>query len=151
MHWTNQREKEAEEKGYIIVSWYDTKDEIDHVLSQLHGMNIRAMKAHHHDSRPGAEYDFWVLWVKREDFHKLHPDYKPPVKPEKKPQRGGRRKDMALRIIKMRDEDKMSWEDIAKATDRSYWTVQRYYYWCKRGELTEWKKARTSQCSESAY
>ena len=140
MRWTNQREKEAESKGYVIMSWYDTKEEIDHVLSQIHGSGVRAMKAHHHDSRQGAEFDFWVLWVKKEDLPLLKSDA--PVKPKKEkkpPQRGGRRKDLALRIIKMRDEDKMSWDDIAKLVGKTYWTVVAYYYRCKQGKLTDWK------------
>lgn len=142
MHWDNQREKEAEKNGYIIMSWYDTKDEIDHVISQIHGCGIRAMKAHHHDHREGAEYDFWVLWVKKEDLVKLSPDYKPPAKKEKpKPKKGGIRKDTAIRVISMRKSG-MEWEDIAKQLDRTVNTVKDYYYRynCKgKTALTDWK------------
>ena len=137
--WTNIAEKTAEERGYIIASWYDTKDEVNHILSQLHACGIRAMKAHHKESRYN-NYDFWALWVKKEDLHKMSPNYIPPAKKEKpkKVSRGGRRKDMALCVIRMRNNG-MEWEDIAKELGRSVTTVKDYFYRYKcKTPLTDW-------------
>lgn len=147
MKWVNTREKEAEENGYVVLSWYDTKDEVDHVLHQIHGCGARAMKAHHKEKNDAIEYDFWVLWIKKEDIHMLSADYVMPEKPPKpKPQRGGRRKDMAIKIVKMRKEEHKEWEDIAKELGRTVSTVQYYFYHYSsekcRKNFTDWQDDR---------
>ena len=138
--YNNTYEKTAEERGYVPISCYDTKEEIDHVISKIHGCGAHAFKSHKTLKTCGFNIDEWVLFVKKDDLYKLRPDYKPPEKPPKPaPTRGGRRKDMAMEIIRMKDEEGMSWEEISEKMNRSFWTVQKYYYLCKRGELTEWK------------
>lgn len=141
-------ERDAEENGYILIGAYDTKDEIDHVISKIHGCGCRAFKAHHTLKRDGLHYDTWALYIKKDDMYKLHPDYVKPPKPKKKRpvKRGGRRKDMAIKIIKMRKEDHMEWEDIAEELERTVSTVQYYFYHYSsekcRGQFTDWEDER---------
>ena len=67
--YNNQYERDAAERGYVVMSTYDTKEEIDAILNQLHACDIRAFKAHH--SHKLLEYDQWWLWVQTADFDKL--------------------------------------------------------------------------------
>ena len=142
----NPFERDAEANGYILASLYDTKEEVDHVISQLHGSKIRAFKAHKSLKHSGFHIDEWALYIKQEDMIKLRPDYKPPEKPVKMPIRGGRRKDMAIKVIKMRKEDHMEWEDIAKELDRTVATVKDYFYRYNgkksMDRLTDWPDER---------
>lgn len=138
----NTYERTATERGYEIMSYYETKDEIDHVINQLHGSNIRAFKAHHKiaERTAGFSSDLWYLWVKTEDLVEYNRRIKlglplkdpKPIKPKKiRPSR----KECADKIIKMKDEDGMSWEEIAQVVNRTQWTTQNYYYRGKRGEF----------------
>lgn len=67
MSWANKYEKTAEERGYTLISVYETKEEIDHVLMQIHGCGAHAFKAHHYNAT--LSIDLWYLWVKVEDMH----------------------------------------------------------------------------------
>ena len=62
-------EREAEGKGYVVMSTYDTREEIDAVLRQLHNCGVHAFKAHHGSAL--LQYDQWWLWVQTKDFDKL--------------------------------------------------------------------------------
>lgn len=143
--YSHQLEMTAEERGYEIMGLYESKDEINHVLSQLHGSKVRAFKACK-SMRWCGKGDQWALYVKTEDLYKLRSDYKPPEKPRRKVNRGGRRKDMAIKVIKMRKEDHMEWEDIARELERSVNTVKDYFYRYSseksRARLTDWPDDR---------
>ena len=65
----NSTEKNAEAKGYVVMSVYDTKEEIDAVVAQIHACGVRAFKAHH--TMKILDYDQWWLWVNTNDFDKL--------------------------------------------------------------------------------
>lgn len=143
----NTFERTAEERGYEIMSYYETKDEINHVISQLHGSNIRAFKAHHKISERSAGFssDLWFLWVKTEDLIEYNRRIKlglplkdpKPIKPKKfRPPR----KDCADQIIKLRDEEGMGWKEISVAVNRTLNTTMAYYYRGKRGEFDKKKK-----------
>lgn len=139
MKWVNTKEKNAEKDGYVVVSWYDTKEEVDHVVNQIHGCGARAFKAHHKEKNSAIEYDFWVLWVKKEDMYMLRPDYVKPEKPVRIiPRRNGLRKEQAIQIVRMRDEQHMKWEEIAEIMGKKPDTTMQYYYRYKRGELSDW-------------
>ena len=87
----------------------------EHLISQLHGSKVHAFKCFKTLLQGGYNIRGWVVYVKTADLYKLRDDYRPPEK-VKKPEviyRGGRRKDMAIKVIKMRKEDHMEWEDIA--------------------------------------
>ena len=89
-----------------------------------------------------------MVYVKTADLYKLRDDYRPPEK-VKKPEviwRGGKRKDMARKIYKMRKEDHMEWEDIARELERTVSTVQYYFYHYSsekcRKNFTDWQDER---------
>ena len=143
----NNCERTAPERGYEIMSYYDTKEEINHVISQLHGANVRAFKAHHKISERNAGFssDLWYLWVKTEDLVEYNRRMKlglplkdpKPVKPKKiRPPR----KDCADKIIKLKDEDGLEWEEIAQIVNKTVWTTMNYYYRGKRGEFDKKEK-----------
>ena len=138
----NSYERTATERGYEIMSYYETKDEIDHVISQLHGSNIRAFKAHHKISERTAGFssDLWYLWVKTEDLVEYNRRIKLglPLKDEKpkkpkKPQ--DVRRKAAEKIIQMRDVEKIPWKDIAQEVGYTENTTIKYYYLYKEGKL----------------
>ena len=140
----NTNERTATERGYEIMSYYETKDEIDHVINQLHGSNIRAFKAHHKISERTAGFssDLWYLWVKTEDLVEYNRriklglpllNEKPPK--EKKEPKLRPRKETAGIIIKMKDEDHKTFDEIAAELQRPSSTVMAYYYRGKRGEF----------------
>ena len=96
-----------------------------------------------------------MVYVKTADLYKLRDDYRPPEK-VKKPEviyRGGRRKDMAIKVIKMRKEDHMDWEDIAKELGRTVGTVKDYFYRYSseksRARLTDWQDERRPEGYDS--
>ena len=62
----NNFEKQASEKGYVVMSTYDTKEEVNAVIDQLHANGIHAFKAHHQSKI--LEYDQWWLYVQTADF-----------------------------------------------------------------------------------
>ena len=138
----NTYERTATERGYEIMSYYETKDEIDHVINQLHGSNIRAFKAHHKISERTAGFssDLWYLWVKTEDLVEYNRRIKLglPLK-DPKPQKPPRPKDVRLKkgieIIRMKDEENKTWEEIAEIVGHTIDTTMNYYYRCKRGEF----------------
>ena len=142
----NQAERTAAERGYEIYGFYDSKDEVDHILSQLHGSKVRSFKSYKYLAQGGFDVKGWALYVKTADLYKLRPDYRPPEKPKRPVTRGGRRKDMAIKIIKMRKEDHMEWEDIARELDRTVNTVKDYFYRYSseksRARLTDWQDER---------
>ena len=65
----NSQEKEAESRGYVVMSIYDTKEEVNSIVNQLHAAGVHAFKAHHTIKILG--YDQWWLWVQTADFDKL--------------------------------------------------------------------------------
>ena len=67
--YNNKFEATAEERGYVVMSTYDTKEEVDAILKQLHASGVHAFKAHHGSKL--LEYDQWWLWVQTKDFDKL--------------------------------------------------------------------------------
>lgn len=140
----NEMEKNAEANGYTLYSCYDTKEEIDHVIHQLHGNQIRAFKARHrcteHANSVGFNSDLWFLYVKDEDLKAYGRWVKagsPVPEPPKKRTRGGERRKQAQEIIRLKDEEGKSWEEIAKIMNRTFYTVQKYYYLEKQGNLTD--------------
>lgn len=67
--YNNHYERDAAERGYVVMSTYDTKEEIDAILDQLHKCGVHAFKAHH--AHRVIEYNQWWLWVQSKDFDKL--------------------------------------------------------------------------------
>lgn len=69
----NKHEKTAPERGYEIYASYNTKEEINQVINELHAAKIRAFKAHHKISYrlTGIESDMWYLWIKKEDLERV--------------------------------------------------------------------------------
>lgn len=64
--YNNHFERDAEGRGYVVMSTYDTKEEVDAVLRQLHNCGVHAFKAHH--THHEIDYDQWWLWVQSKDF-----------------------------------------------------------------------------------
>ena len=144
----NQAERTAAERGYDLYGFYENRDEAEHLVSQLHGSKVHAFKLYKTLLQGGYNIRGWVVYVKTADLYKLRDDYRPPEK-VKKPEviwRGGKRKDMAIKVIKMRKEDHMEWEDIAKELGRTVGTVKDYFYRYSseksRARLTDWKDDR---------
>lgn len=144
----NQAERTAAERGYDLYGFYENRDEAEHLVSQLHGSKVHAFKLYKTLLQGGYNIRGWVVYVKTADLYKLRDDYRPPEK-VKKPEviwRGGKRKDMAQKIYKMRKEDHMEWEDIAKELGRTVGTVKDYFYRYSgeksRAKLTDWQDER---------
>jgi len=144
----NQAERTAAERGYDLYGFYENRDDAEHLVSQLHGSKVHAFKLYKTLLQGGYNIRGWVVYVKTADLYKLRDDYRPPEK-VKKPEviyRNGRRKDMARKIYKMRKEDNMEWEDIAKELERSVSTVQYYFYHYSskkcREKFTDWQDER---------
>lgn len=144
----NTQERTAAERGYDLYGFYENRDDAEHLVSQLHGSKVHAFKLYKTLLQGGYNIRGWVVYVKTADLYKLRDDYRPPEK-VKKPEviwRGGKRKDMAQKIYKMRKEDHMEWEDIAKELGRTIGTVKAYFYRYSgkksRARLTDWKDER---------
>ena len=58
--WANTFERTAEERGYVIFSKYNTKEEADAVLKEMRKDNLRCFKAHH--VLKLLDIDVWLVW-----------------------------------------------------------------------------------------
>ena len=103
--YNNEAEKTAAERGYEVLEFYENEDDVDHILSKLHGCKVHAFKACKVLKQDGFNISGWALYVRTDELYKLRDDYVPPEKPKKPVTRNGRRKDMARKIYKMRKED----------------------------------------------
>ena len=81
MPFVNTMEKTAAERGYVGMSVYNTKEEVDKVLDELHGAGIRAFKAHHVWKSLGI--DSYFLWVMESDLKAYREKQKKQAEEEK--------------------------------------------------------------------
>ena len=134
MGFVNHCERDAEKNGYEIYGRYDTKEEVDHILNQIHGCGARAFKAHH--SHWELNLDFWLLYIKTADLDLLaNPQYIHEPKEEEAKTPEEKRKKTAQKIAKLYEEDRIKLKDIAQMYGMNYQVVRNYYSMYKKGKF----------------